>query len=209
MSEDRAPAVTAEALAWLDARPEPAPPELRQRMAEALAVVTAGTVPGALAEGALACLQATIAAPQERATALDLLAADALLTYALEAAAEIGAAAIREMTAAYGPDALAGLLPENEASTPASDQTLEGDTGTRGHGDAASEGAQNADAPTLRGAETTDAATRRHGDTASGEAPNADAPTPRSSEAPARGQGASPNNSPDRGDRLDSPSEDA
>ena len=34
MSEDRAPAVTAEALAWLDARPEPAPPELRQRMAE-------------------------------------------------------------------------------------------------------------------------------------------------------------------------------
>ncbi len=115
MSDAEAPNVTAQALAWLDARPEPAPPELRERMAEALAGVTAGTVPGALAEGALSCLQATMAAPQERATALDLLAADALLTYALEAAAEIGAAAIKEMTAAYGPDALAGMLPEGEA----------------------------------------------------------------------------------------------
>lgn len=180
MTEGKPRDMTAQALAWLDARPEPAPPEVRQRMAEALAGVLAGTVPGALAEGALACLQATIAAPQHRATALDLLAADALLTYALEAAAEISAAALREMTQAYGPNALASLLPEGEASTPATDQAPERDTATRGHGD-----------------------------TASGEAPNADAPTPRRSEAPARGQGAGPDNLPDGGDRLDSPGEGA
>ncbi len=138
MSDAEAPNVTAQALAWLDARPEPAPPELRQRMAEALAGVTAGTVPGALAEGALSCLQATMAAPQERATALDLLAADALLTYALEAAAEIGAAAIKEMTATYGPDALAGMLPEGEAD-PRPDASAHEDAAD--HPDASSEDA--------------------------------------------------------------------
>lgn len=145
MTEGKPREMTAQALAWLDARPEPAPPEVRQRMAEALAGVMAGTVPGALAEGALACLQATIAAPQQRATALDLLAADALLTYALEAAAEISAAALREMTQAYGPNALASLLPEGEASTRATDQAPEGAT--------ASGEAPNADAPTPRRSE--------------------------------------------------------
>ncbi len=113
MTEGKPRDVTSRALAWLDARPEAPPADLRQRMAEALAGVTAETVPGALAEGALSCLQATIAAPQERATALDLLAADALLTYALEAAAEIGALAIKELTEAYGPGALAEVLPED------------------------------------------------------------------------------------------------
>ncbi|HEX9105818.1 MAG TPA: hypothetical protein VF832_01285 [Longimicrobiales bacterium] len=115
MMEGKPPDVTTLALAWLDARPEPPPADLRARMAEALAGAKAETVPGALAEGALACLQATMAAPQERASALDLLAADALLTYALEAAAEIGAVAIKEMTEAYGPNALAGLLDEQDA----------------------------------------------------------------------------------------------
>ena len=83
-------------LAWLDARAAAPPPELRERMAAALAAVTSETVPGALAEAALSCLQATMAAGGERASALDLLAADALLTYALEAAAEMKSPVIVE-----------------------------------------------------------------------------------------------------------------
>ena len=102
----------ADVLTWLDARESPPPPELRERMAEALAPVKAETVPGALAEAALACLQETVARPQERASALDLLAADALLTYALEAAAELGAETLRRIAADYGPGRLGGALPE-------------------------------------------------------------------------------------------------
>ncbi len=101
-----------EVLAWLDARESPPPPELRQRMAEALANVKSETVPGALAEGALACLEATVARPEERASALDLLAADALLTYALEAAADLGAETLRRIAEEYGPEALGRVLPE-------------------------------------------------------------------------------------------------
>ncbi len=101
-----------EVLAWLDARESPPPPELRARMAEALAPVKAETVPGALAEAALACLQETVARPEERASALDLLAADALLTYALEAAAELGAETLRRIASEYGPAALDRTLPE-------------------------------------------------------------------------------------------------
>jgi hypothetical protein len=81
-------------------------------MAEALGAAKAETIPGALAEAALACLEATMARPEERATALDLLAADALLTYALEAAAEVGAEALRRITEEYGPEALGRVLPE-------------------------------------------------------------------------------------------------
>lgn len=106
--------VTARTLAWLDAREKAPPPELRERIAAALAEVTAETVPGALAEAALACLRDTIAAPEERASALDLLAADALLTYALEAAAELGAEMVRRVAEEYGTGTLAGLLPEDE-----------------------------------------------------------------------------------------------
>ncbi len=108
------PRVPASALEWLDARAAPPPPELRARMAEALAGVTAETVPGALAEGALSCLRETLAAPEERASALDLLAADALLTYALEAAAELGAETLRRLTEEYGAGKLGSVLPPDE-----------------------------------------------------------------------------------------------
>lgn len=97
-------------LEWLDARTPAPPPELRARMAEALQ--PAQTRAGALAEGALACLKAALDRGGERAAALDLLAADALLTYAMEAAAEAGAEALAEMTDAYGPARLAALRPE-------------------------------------------------------------------------------------------------
>ncbi|HEX9108505.1 MAG TPA: hypothetical protein VF832_14775 [Longimicrobiales bacterium] len=81
-------------------------------MAEALESAVSETVPGALAEGALSCLKAASEHPKERASALDLLAADALLTYALEAAAELGAETLKRMAGSYGPDTLASLLPE-------------------------------------------------------------------------------------------------
>ena len=101
-----------EVLAWLDARESRPPPELRERMATALAGAKSETLPGALAEAALACLQATVERPEERASALDLLAADALLTYALEAAAELGAETLGRIAGEYGPEALGRILPE-------------------------------------------------------------------------------------------------
>ncbi len=111
--ESAGPAIpVSEVLAWLDRRESPPPPELRGRMAEALGAVQAETVPGALAEAALACLQATMARPEDRASALDLLAADALLTYALEAAAELGAETLRRIAGEYGPETLSRILPE-------------------------------------------------------------------------------------------------
>lgn len=111
-------AVSAQTLIWLDARESPPPPELRAHIARALEGVRAETVPGALAEAALACLQTTLAAPQARETAPDLLTADALLTYALEAAAELGASTLREIVELYGPGALAPLVPLEEPGGP-------------------------------------------------------------------------------------------
>ncbi|HET9985454.1 MAG TPA: hypothetical protein VFQ38_17765 [Longimicrobiales bacterium] len=99
-------------LEWLDARTPAPPPELRSRMADALA--PAQTLPGALAEAALSCLQAALARGGDRAAALDLLAADALLTYAMEAAAEAGAEALAAAADAYGSARLAALRPESQ-----------------------------------------------------------------------------------------------
>lgn len=66
-----------------------------------------------LAEASLVCLRAVLSAvPPKRAAALDLLAADALLTYACEAAAEEGATALEALARDYGPAKLAALLPE-------------------------------------------------------------------------------------------------
>lgn len=110
------PVAPSEVLSWLDARANAPPAELRDRMGEALAAVSSETVPGALAEAALSCMKDTLAAPEERASALDLLAADALLTYALEAAAELGAEMLRDITSEYGPEKLSTLLPRDEAT---------------------------------------------------------------------------------------------
>lgn len=125
---------------WLEARPG-APPVLRERMLEALALEAAGgpTVqagagasrrsrgrrpgPGRppaaappatavqLAEAALDCLRAALAAGRGRPAAVHLLAADALLTYACEAAAEAGPDALLALAREYGPGRLARLLP--------------------------------------------------------------------------------------------------
>ncbi|MGQ0814467.1 MAG: hypothetical protein ACT4O1_08365 [Gemmatimonadota bacterium] len=80
-----------DALSWLKKRIDGAPTQLRERM---LASVT--DVPDnhdlhdRLAEAAMVCLQRAMRGQARRDTALELLAADALLTHAAEAAAEAG-----------------------------------------------------------------------------------------------------------------------
>lgn len=77
------------AAAWLEPHLANAPESLRKRMLDALA--PAEDVPQALADAALNCLRAALAKPDD---ALDLLAADALLTHAFAAAAEHGDEAV-------------------------------------------------------------------------------------------------------------------
>ncbi len=118
-------------LDWLVQRQPAPPPALLERMAEALGAVDATTaesaagsasasgaegaglppIPAALGAAALDRLRAVLESPGDRAAAIDLLAADALLTYALEAAAEAGPAALEATARAFGPDRLATLLP--------------------------------------------------------------------------------------------------
>lgn len=96
---------------WLDGRRPAMPPELRRVVEAALdrvgaedvdgedvdtedvgaGDVLAGDVADRLADAGLAALSRVSGAMPERSTAADLLAADALLTYACEAAAEAGA----------------------------------------------------------------------------------------------------------------------
>ena len=79
---------------WLASRTPPPPPRLAARLDSAVRHVTAGSpesMPRELVESASAILSDTLAqASTERngTAALDLLAADALITYAVEAAAE-------------------------------------------------------------------------------------------------------------------------
>jgi hypothetical protein len=76
---------------WLADR-EPSPPRvLRERIeALAIAVPTSEADPAAalVAAAELALVRLSACAPDDRATALDLLAADALVTYAFELASQ-------------------------------------------------------------------------------------------------------------------------
>jgi hypothetical protein len=107
----------AELTAWLDAREPAAPAALRERMDAfidaALADADNGRAPGiatALGESGVSALRAAVAHCEERAAALDLLAADALLTYMMEAAAEQGGDAVEAVADAYGNARLAQLV---------------------------------------------------------------------------------------------------
>ena len=79
---------------WLTSRTPPPPPRLAARLDAAVPDVSANSedqMPRSLVESASALLRDTLAqSSTERngAAALDLLAADALITYAVEAAAE-------------------------------------------------------------------------------------------------------------------------
>jgi hypothetical protein len=82
---------------WLDRHTAAAPPALRARVWEhALVVPTDEPLPAALVLAGREALERVVAHPGDRSVALDLLAADALITLALlaqaqEAPGELGA----------------------------------------------------------------------------------------------------------------------
>ena len=82
---------------WLDRHTADAPPALRARVREhALRQPSADSRPAALAQAGRETLERVVAHPGDRSVALDLLAADALITLALlaqaqEAPAQLGA----------------------------------------------------------------------------------------------------------------------
>lgn len=87
---------------WLDERRPAMPHELRRAVEAALertAAARYGSVEDRLADAALSALSRVAGAVPERSTATELLAADALLTYACEAAAEAGPDALERLTA--------------------------------------------------------------------------------------------------------------
>lgn len=121
---------------WLSARSAGVPSALRERMASAVAELAGGptstataaashatgeaastperaAVPDVLADTALACLRAALALGDSRTAAMELLAADGLLTYACEAAVEMGADADDWLARELSPDRFAAMLPED------------------------------------------------------------------------------------------------
>ena len=99
-----------DAAAWLAPRIEAAPESLRTRMMSAVTNATGGTVHDLLAAAAADCLKRAMEKPSDRASALDLLAADALLTHACEAAAEQGGETLRQFTSEWNPERFETLL---------------------------------------------------------------------------------------------------
>lgn len=101
---------------WLQSRMSEAPPELAAdilRLIEDSPGLDLSDPPTALAGAALAGLEQVAAGTGDRGEALRLLAADAALTYAFEAAAESGRAA--ELAAWVGVDGLLGSRLVREA----------------------------------------------------------------------------------------------
>jgi hypothetical protein len=98
---------------WLERREPPAPPRLFERMHAALegSTHTAARLDAIFGEAALVCLRAALDKGDTRAAALDLLAADALFSYACEAAAEVGPEAIERFARDFGAARLADLVP--------------------------------------------------------------------------------------------------
>lgn len=97
----------ASARAWIEAREPDIPEPLRGRMRSALSMTAGDADPATgLAHAALDCLHAALDAGDERRAALHLLAADALITHAAEAAAMDGEVALRALESTLGAAAL-------------------------------------------------------------------------------------------------------
>lgn len=80
---------------WLEARTEGAPSALRERVHAWAELTDPGQPrPERLAAAARSALEAAVHSGQDRSVALDLLAADALVTLALQAQAESDPAAL-------------------------------------------------------------------------------------------------------------------
>ncbi len=94
---------------WLEARIGSAPAPLRERIIDYARAGLEGPDPaGALAGAGLAALRVVTAHPGDRSAALELLAADALITLALLAQAEaapaqLGEFALQRLTTAVQP----------------------------------------------------------------------------------------------------------
>jgi hypothetical protein len=102
---------------WLEDRRPAMPAALRRAVrdvvarAEAAGVVDPDApVPDRLAECALHALGVVVRAEADRAMAAELLAADALLTYACEAAAEAGPAELDRVTGRFDEGRIGALL---------------------------------------------------------------------------------------------------
>jgi hypothetical protein len=73
---------------WLDKRTSQAPPALRARVREYALAASGESLSISLASAGYAALMRVLSHPGDRSAALDLLAADALITLALQAQAE-------------------------------------------------------------------------------------------------------------------------
>jgi hypothetical protein len=101
------------AAAWLRARRPEAPAELLEAAVQAVAAAGPGPAGEALSEQLARAggerLRAALAFGDERAGAFALLVADALLTWACEAAAEEGEHAVARLAAAWTPARISRL----------------------------------------------------------------------------------------------------
>lgn len=99
---------------WLEEREPVAPERMLARMLTALDALPGPSftdgVPVRLGEAALSCLRDALVKGDARAAALDLLAADALLTYGCEAAAGEGSDSLDRFVTEYGSARLDALL---------------------------------------------------------------------------------------------------
>jgi hypothetical protein len=86
--------------AWLDRRTSQAPPALRVRVAEYALAASGDSLAALLAAAGQAALTRVLSHSGDRSAALDLLAADALITLALRAQAEEVPERLEEFAAA-------------------------------------------------------------------------------------------------------------
>lgn len=98
---------------WLDGREPAAPPALRA-VVDAYIATTDGSrpLPERLADAALTALDAAVRGASDRSSATTLLAADALLTYACEAAAEVGPDALEGLARSLSFERFSNLMPD-------------------------------------------------------------------------------------------------
>lgn len=102
---------------WLRAHAADAPPALVDAMLAALSADGDEAVPEALAAGALRLYRGVLGGTGGREDALPLLAADALLTHALQAQAEMDPDGLEDFTRRWG---AAGALADLSLEVPAS-----------------------------------------------------------------------------------------
>lgn len=99
------------ARAWLAMRAGAVPPVLEARLESAIDdAFDDDDLPDELADAARSCLRAALAAGDDRDAALHLLAADALITYACEAAADGGGEALSALAGMCAAERLAHLV---------------------------------------------------------------------------------------------------